>query len=65
MGCYLERMQIGLSVAHNYTVCCKSRQLRKETVKKQSDRGKVTLTTDFDLHGADAIELRHAFDFRK
>lgn len=31
LGCYLERLQMGWSVAHNYTVCRKSRQLGKET----------------------------------
>jgi len=28
-------------------------------------RHKVTLTTVFDVHRADAVELRHALDFRE
>lgn len=27
--------------------------------------GRVTLTVDFNLHGADAVELCHASDFRE
>lgn len=63
LKCWVARG--GLECCHTPTVCFKSEQLGKETVTKQSNQGRETLTTDFDLDRADAVELRHALDSRE